>query len=123
AHLRAADFLVQGSHREAAGFGVIEALACGTTPLVSDIPSFRRITGEGRVGGLFPVGDAPALARVLVDWSGRDQGAVGAAARAHFERELSFRAVAGQLREAYRLVRDRARPKSLSSQPPPPTPT
>jgi glycosyltransferase involved in cell wall biosynthesis len=52
--LRAADFLVQGSHVEGSGFAVIEALACGTTPIVTDIPSLRWITGNGSVGGLCP---------------------------------------------------------------------
>src|SRR5262249_38618635 len=65
AHLRAADFLVQASHAEGSGVALIEALACGTTPLVTDIPSFRRITGAGAAGSLTPVGDAAGLANAL----------------------------------------------------------
>lgn len=104
-YLRAADFLLQGSHLEAGGFGVVEALACGATPLVTDIPSFRRITGAGSFGALVPVGDAGALAREIVAWSRRDRQALRKAAREHFERELSIRAVGRQLREAYQQVR------------------
>ena len=104
-YLRAADFLVQGSHREVAGFGVIEALACGTTPIVTDIPSFRRITGGGAFGALVPVHDAAALARAIVEWSGRDQRALRQAARQHFEGQLSFRAVGEQLRRIYWSMR------------------
>jgi glycosyltransferase involved in cell wall biosynthesis len=48
ARYRAADFFVQASHREGSGYSVIEALACGTTPLVTDIPSFRRFVDAGR---------------------------------------------------------------------------
>lgn len=103
-HLRAADFLVQGSHREAAGFGILEALACGTTPLVTDIPSFRRITDQGRCGALVPAGDSIALAREIVAWSRRDRPALRRGARDHFERELSYDAVGRQLREAYARV-------------------
>jgi glycosyltransferase involved in cell wall biosynthesis len=103
-HLRAADFLVQASHREGSGYGVIEALACGTAPLVTDIPSFRRITGDGRFGALVPVEDAAAMAREIVAWSRRDRAVIRRSARAHFERELSFGAIGHQLRETYARV-------------------
>src|SRR5690606_31821944 len=63
---RAADILVSGSHEESTGFAVIEALACGTTPVVTDIPAFRALTHAGAVGRLFPPGDAAALARALI---------------------------------------------------------
>jgi len=102
--LRAADFLVLGSHAEGSGYAVIEALACGTTPLVTDIPSFRRITGGGAYGALSPPGDAAAMARALVDWAARDREALRRAARAHFERALSFDAVGEELRAAYRAL-------------------
>jgi glycosyltransferase involved in cell wall biosynthesis len=103
-HLRAADFLIQGSHREGSGYGVIEALACGTTPLVTDIPSFRRITGQGKYGALVPVGDSEALAREIIAFDRRDRGALRQGARKHFERELSFDAAGRQLRETYLQV-------------------
>ena len=102
--LRAADFLVLGSHAEGSGYAVIEALACGTTPLVTDIPSFRRITGDGAFGALSPPGDADAMARALIDWAARDRAALRRAARAHFERALSFDAVGRELRAAYRAI-------------------
>jgi glycosyltransferase involved in cell wall biosynthesis len=102
--LRAADFLVLGSHAEGSGYAVIEALACGTTPLVPDIPSFRRITGGGSYGALSPPGDAAAMARALVRWAGLDRDALRRAARAHFERALSFDAGGRELREAYRAL-------------------
>lgn len=102
---RAADFLVLGSHVEGSGYAVLEGLACGTTPLVTDIPSFRRLTGGGDVGALSPPGDADAMARAMVEWSRRDRPQLRQRARAHFERALSFSAVAAELRKAYeRLV-------------------
>jgi glycosyltransferase involved in cell wall biosynthesis len=101
---RAADFLVLGSHREGSGYAVVEALACGTIPLVTDIPSFREITADGRIGGLSPPGDADAMARNILEWSSRDNQQLRRAARAHFERALSFDAVGAQLRDAYESV-------------------
>jgi glycosyltransferase involved in cell wall biosynthesis len=103
-YYRAADFLVQASHTEGSGYGVIEALACGTAPLVTDIPAFRRLTGNGSVGGLVPVENPAAFAAALVEWSRRDRSMVRARAREHFEAELSFAAIGRQLRDAYHLV-------------------
>jgi glycosyltransferase involved in cell wall biosynthesis len=100
-HLRAADFLVQASHREGSGVALIEALACGTTPLVTDIPSFRRITGDGRCGALVPVADSARFSEAIREWSSRDRLALRRRAREHFERELSFDAIGRQLRAAY----------------------
>jgi glycosyltransferase involved in cell wall biosynthesis len=109
AHYRAADFLVQASHVEGSGYAVIEALACGTTPLVTDIPSFRRITGGGAVGALLPVGNAARFGDAIRAWSARDRAESRAAARRHFERELSFDAIGRQLRLAYDQVVVRAK--------------
>ncbi len=102
--LRAADFLVQGSHNEGSGYAVIEALACGTTPLVTDIPSFRRITREGSAGALAPSGDALAMSRAMVEWGARDRARLRVDARTHFERYLSFEAVGWELRAAYETL-------------------
>src|SRR5438876_111648 len=40
----AADLFVLGSHDEGSGYAVLEACACGASPVVTDIPSFRRMT-------------------------------------------------------------------------------
>jgi glycosyltransferase involved in cell wall biosynthesis len=101
---RGADFLVQASHEEGSGVALIEALASGSTPLVTDIPSFRRITGNGLAGALVPVGDSGALARALIEWSRRDRANLRRNARAHFERDLSFDALGAQLRAAYAVL-------------------
>ena len=100
---RAADFFVQMSHRESSGYSLIEALACGTTPLVTDISSARRIVGEA--GSLSPVGDARSLAEAMVTWASRDASSLRAAARAQFDAALSFDVVGRQLRHAYESVR------------------
>jgi glycosyltransferase involved in cell wall biosynthesis len=102
---RAADFFVQMSHREGSGYSLLEALACGTTPLVTDIPSMRRIVGDA--GSLTPVGDAAAFAEAMLDWSGRDSATLRRAARARFERELTFDAIGRELRGVYERLTPR----------------
>lgn len=101
---QAADFLVQGSLREGSGYAVIEALACGTTPLVTDIPAFRKITKQGQFGALAPAGDAAAMAENIQDLSGRDRGQLRNEARRHFEAELSYEAIGRDLRAVYEAV-------------------
>jgi glycosyltransferase involved in cell wall biosynthesis/cytosine/adenosine deaminase-related metal-dependent hydrolase len=99
---RAADFFVQTSHREGSGYSVVEALACGTPPLVTDIPSLRRVVGAA--GSLTPVGDASALAEAIVAWAARDAAVRRAAARARFDAALSFDVIGRELRGVYEAV-------------------
>ncbi|HWK88509.1 MAG TPA: glycosyltransferase family 4 protein, partial [Longimicrobium sp.] len=98
---RAADFFVSASRREGAGYALLEALACGAVPLLADIPAHRRITRGGAVGGLFPAGDADALAALLVEHAGRPRAEARRHAREHFDRHLSFAALGRELRDAY----------------------
>jgi glycosyltransferase involved in cell wall biosynthesis len=108
--MRAADIFVLGSHREGSGYSLIEALGCGLPPVVTDIPSFRALTGAGAVGSLWPCGDSQALSRALQALAARTGASVRAAVRAHFERELSFAALGTKLVTMYRDVSVRTRP-------------
>ncbi len=63
----AADLFVVGSHHEGSGYSLMEACACGAVPVVTDIPTFRLLTGAGAVGALWTPGDAADCARALVD--------------------------------------------------------
>ncbi|WP_100445441.1 glycosyltransferase family 4 protein [Glycomyces xiaoerkulensis] len=49
---------------ESFGMVLTEAMAAGTCVLASDIEAFKSVLDDGRVGGLFPTGDAAALADV-----------------------------------------------------------
>jgi glycosyltransferase involved in cell wall biosynthesis len=108
--MRAADIFMLASHRESTGFALIEAIACGLPPVVTDIPSFRGITGAGAVGQLWPCGDFQSLCEALRAVSARADTATRTAVRLHFERELSFAALGTKLAALYKdvLVRDRA---------------
>ena len=102
--MRAADIFVSGSRSESCGYALLEALACGATPVVTEIPSFRALTGDGAVGRLWPSGDAAALAEALVEAS--SQRTPPARVRGHFDATLSFEAVGRRWADAYAQVRD-----------------
>lgn len=97
-----ADYFVLGSHSESGGYALIEAMACGVIPVVSDIPSFRRITGAS--GELFTPGDANAFAAAFRRALARPLPEASLAAVADFERRLSFAAIARELGRVYREV-------------------
>ncbi|CAG2088641.1 glycosyltransferase family 4 protein [Xanthomonas euroxanthea] len=97
--LRACDLFVSASHAESCGYAAVEAYACGTLPLLTDIPSFRALSDGGAVGALWPVGDASALADLLLRVV--RQRPDRAQVRAHFDARLSFAAVGQRWKRAY----------------------
>jgi glycosyltransferase involved in cell wall biosynthesis len=102
--MRAADLFVLGSHREGSGYSLIEALACGLPPVVTDIPSFRMLTGQGRAGRLWPCGNARALSEAVQStWAG-SRSELRASVRRHFEHELSFHSLGIKLCAMYEEV-------------------
>ncbi|HEX2492545.1 MAG TPA: glycosyltransferase family 4 protein [Steroidobacter sp.] len=105
--MQAADLFVIGSRREGSGYSLIEALACGLPPVVTDIPSFRSLTGGGAVGTLWPCGDAPYFSEALVEINRRPRHELRLATRAHFDREISFEAVGRKFAAAYADVAQR----------------
>jgi glycosyltransferase involved in cell wall biosynthesis len=58
-----ADFFVSASHYEGSGTALCEAISCGCIPLVSNIPSFKTISGNS--GLLFEPGNEDDLFSVL----------------------------------------------------------
>jgi glycosyltransferase involved in cell wall biosynthesis len=107
--MRAADLFVLGSHREGGSFALIEAVAAGASPVVTDIPSSRALTGDGAVGALWRCGDSRSLAAALRHCAATLGPATRVRVRAHFDAHLSSAAIGRKLAAAYdRLVRLRA---------------
>lgn len=97
--LRAADVFVSASRRESCGYAALEAMACGVTPVLTDIPAFRALIGDARIGRLWPAGDALRLAEALE--AAAVHRSAPAQVRAHFEATLSLRAVGERWAAAY----------------------
>ena len=104
---RACDLFVLASRREGSGYSLIEALACGTTPVVSAIPSFRALTGNGAVGALAPCGDAAAFAEKIIELAGQPRDQLRAATLDHFQHELSPATLGRKLLEVYSAIAKR----------------
>jgi glycosyltransferase involved in cell wall biosynthesis len=102
--MRAADFFVSGSHREGSGGALLEALACGLTPIVTDIPSFRMLTDDGRIGKLWRRGDPTTLSVSLVTEASRPRPEARRAVRDFFDAQLSIDAVGRQFVAAYQQL-------------------
>ncbi len=85
AYYNSADYFVLGSHHEGSGYALSEALACGCIPIVTAIPSFSTITGNGRLGALWETGDSQALARAAAAALDQPLPAASAACTRFFE--------------------------------------
>jgi glycosyltransferase involved in cell wall biosynthesis len=99
--MQAADLFLLGSHQEGSGYSLIEALACGLPPVVTDIPSFRSLTGHAKVGRLWTCGDAAGLCNSLLSITPQLRPELRRSVRDHFEAELSFAALGRKLSAAY----------------------
>jgi glycosyltransferase involved in cell wall biosynthesis len=111
--MRAADVFVLGSHREGCSLSLIEALATGLPPVVTDIPSSRSLVEGCAVGELWPRGDSRSLARALRAAAAARGPGARAAVRAHFDKRLSSSALGRNLAAAYREL---AAPLPITSQ-------
>jgi hypothetical protein len=72
---------------------------------VTDIPSFRVMTGNGSAGVLFPRGDDQSLARQVLAIPPREIAERRRAVRARFDELLSFPALARRLEMEYAAIR------------------
>jgi glycosyltransferase involved in cell wall biosynthesis len=94
-----ADFIISGSHYEGSGTAICEAMSCGCIPVVTDIPSFRAITGNGECGFLYKAGNEDALHSALIHTMQTDTQQKRNKTLGHFKNELSFEAIAGKIQE------------------------
>ena len=93
----AADFILSGSHYEAGGIAVCEAMSCGCIPVLTDIHSFRKMTVDGSCGILYEAGNEQSLLSALERTSGMDLATEREKVLRQFRSALSFEAIAGQI--------------------------
>ena len=105
-YYRDADLYVSASHSDGTSISLLEALACGTPALVSDIPGNREWITPGVEGWWFPDGDAEALSRMILQAVElrRSMPEMGQAARHQAERRADWKHNFPQLFQAYRIA-------------------
>jgi len=99
-----ADYFVLGSHYEGSGFSLAEALACGVVPVVTDIPSFRAMTDDGRIGCCWSPGCAVAFSQAFLQVARQPLRELSDHAVRFFRAHLSYPAIARDSIRAYREV-------------------
>ena len=92
-----ADFIVSSSHYEGSGIAVCEGLSCGCIPILTNIPSFRMMTDQGRIGLLFEAGNETDLLAVLQKSLMIDRSEERKKLLEQFNSELSFEANARKI--------------------------
>ncbi len=66
AELKSADLYVSTSSSDSTSVSLLEAMACGVPPVVTDIEANREWITDGENGLLFPVGDSKTLAEAVI---------------------------------------------------------
>jgi glycosyltransferase involved in cell wall biosynthesis len=93
----AADFIISGSNYEGGGIAVCEAMSCGCIPVLTDIISFRKMTGPGKCGLLYEPGNDKALLNSLLQTQKMELEKERSKVLRQFKEELSFEAIAGKI--------------------------
>ena len=102
-----ADYFILGSHREYTGYSAMEAIACGLVPILTDIPAFRRLTDDGRVGKLFKAGNHRDLLSKMKEILSEDIQSTRKKTLAYFNEHLSYEAITPLIKESYQAIIDR----------------
>lgn len=93
----AADYFVSGSHKEGSGYALIESMACGCIPVVTDIPPFLSLTAGGKYGFTFHTGNSHSFYEALCSLNDIDANAVSADIQQFFHSDLSFDSIARRI--------------------------
>src|SRR5207302_5467774 len=92
-----ADFYISASHEESCGYALLEAMACGCIPVVTSIPSFKKNTGDGKFGFLFPPGEPDELLKILSNLKNINLKEFSEDVTRYFKTNLSFENIADTL--------------------------
>jgi glycosyltransferase involved in cell wall biosynthesis len=92
-----AHFIISGSHHEGSGIAVCEAMSCGCIPILTDIVSFRKMTGPEKCGLLYEPGNDAALLKILLQAVKLNREEERKKTLEQFKNELSFAAIAKKI--------------------------
>lgn len=96
-------YFILGSSYEAGSLALIEAMACGCIPILSNIPANSAIINKGAFGLLFRVGDENELYNCLVETKHLKTLELRKKIVMHFQNNLSFKSLSDGI---YKVVED-----------------
>ncbi len=94
-------FFISASHQEGSGYALVESMACGCVPIVTNIPSHRYMTDDGYCGLLFDPRNDQELLEQLICSLEIDYKNIQEKVREQFETKLSFKAIATKVEEIF----------------------
>ena len=83
---------------------MIEAMACGCIPIVTNIPAFQSMVGRDDCGFLFEPGDHRGLVKVLGSLKETDHDSIRKKVLDKFDGELSHKAIASKIEQASKVI-------------------
>jgi glycosyltransferase involved in cell wall biosynthesis len=98
------DLFVLGSRREGSGYAVLEALAFGVIPVVTDIAPFVTMTDGGRLGANWRAGDPQSLRDALMRAASVPLDDSRRACRQFFDGRFSWQAIGRRAMGIYRDI-------------------
>ncbi|MDI3320561.1 glycosyltransferase family 4 protein [Pinibacter soli] len=90
----AADYFITGSHRDYGAFALLEAMACGCVPIVTNISTMQQYLQHGETGFLFPPGDVEVLSLLLTILDQYNIEEMSQKVADHFRTTYSFEKIA-----------------------------
>ena len=93
------DFIISGSHYEGSGVAVCEAMSCGCIPVLTNIQSFRKMTGPFKCGLLYEPGNEDDLLSALIKTKKMNIEKERSLVLQQFKEELSFEAIAKKINQ------------------------
>jgi glycosyltransferase involved in cell wall biosynthesis len=100
----AADYFISGSHYEGSGIAVCEAMSCGCIPILTNIISFRKMTGPNKCGVLYEAGNADHLLSILLKTNELTMEVERKKTLEQFKQELSFDAIAKKITKVINTI-------------------
>lgn len=94
-------YFISASHQEGSGYALVESMACGCVPIVTNIPPHRYMTDNGYCGLLFSPRNDLELLNQLIHSQEIDYLNMQRQVCKQFENKLSFKAIANRIEEIF----------------------
>lgn len=100
-YYNSADYMISASYKEGSGYSLIEAMSCGVIPIVTQIPSFKALTGNGTIGAMYEPGNSDMLVKKTIELLNQNLQQESQKVLHHFQKHFSFSALAQKMIAIY----------------------